>query len=215
MSKQLKKLTFYLIPIWIALILLAYICLLKTEAEQLLTFINLEDAALPSQIVFVRDGERVIDAVDWIYNSTPVALSKRNFKEAMFAPVPFDRIWLAGWNDDSGSRYLNVAIIDYQYPLLAWIGFELNKPSIRSRGSWNFVYAPKDVVPKNWEEYSSGDENLVQCGNGHEELCGEWYYQARYGQFYLLIELPGAANADSFNEIVKAIVFELEQNLER
>jgi hypothetical protein len=210
----MKKLFLVLFLICLALSYIGYGWFLKTQQpRQLLIYFSLEDALLPTQISFVRDGEQVFDIVNWMYDPSPGPLSKRLFADTVFAPVDYDQIWLASWRDGLGSRYLRVSVIDYHYPILAWIGFELNKPSIRGRGSWNFVYSPSDITPASWTEYSSGDQSLVQCANGTEELCGEWYYQARYGQYYVLVELPGAANADSFNQIVKGIIHEFEAHL--
>jgi hypothetical protein len=119
------------------------------------------------------------------------------------------------WIDEIHGYVFELAIIDYKYPLVAQIHFYLNDPKdIYRKTFWNFSYAPENIVPKDWDwENNEADEYLVRCGIGTEERCFDWFYQARYGQYYLLIHFYQDLNYKNFEEIVKAINREFILNL--
>jgi len=111
------------------------------------------------------------------------------------------------WVDQENGYVIELAIIDYKYPFIAQIYFSLNDPKDRlKKVFWNFTYAQDDIVPNDWGwTNDQASEYLVRCGDGTEERCTAWFYQARYGQYYLLVYFRQDASSQVFEEIAKAI----------
>jgi len=111
------------------------------------------------------------------------------------------------WIDKENGYIIDTAIIDYKIPVVAQINFLLNDPKGRlKKVFWNYTYAKENIVPPNWDwNNHKADEVAVRCGDGTQEQCTGWFYQARYGQYYLIIYFRQNLDYRTFAEIAIAI----------
>lgn len=121
--------------------------------------------------------------------------------------VPLTDLKVIHWIDNNHGYVIQLTIIDYKYPYSASWNFDMNDPvGVYQNTFWNFTYAPENIVPPDWSwENKNADEDLVRCGDGTQERCTGWFYQARYGQYYLLVYFYQDLSYETFQEIVIAI----------
>lgn len=173
---------------------------------------NLANVSLPSRVEFLRENELYSLPTDWTYfrNESPIQLAI--FQKALWFSAPRKNIYLAGWDDTKSGSYVEAAVIEYKSPFVATISFYLNNPSYRYYGGplWNFTYDRENISQPEWQIESEANSQSVQCGDGNSDLCSEWFYRARYGRFFLIVEFKGGANLETFSKTIEEILSEVE-----
>lgn len=114
---------------------------------------------------------------------------------------------LHNWIDQNHGYVIQTLIVDYEKPSMARWNYDVADPTGRfSKTCWNFTYSKDDIYPKSWSYTNpASDESVAECCWGTEEMCTGWFYQARYGQYYVLINFVQDIDYRGFQEIVKAI----------
>jgi len=117
------------------------------------------------------------------------------------------RLRVIHWVDANHGYVIQATVIDYKCPIAASLNFRLNDPLERLRGTfWNFTYAREDAVPQDWSWVNeAADEDAVRCGDGTQERCTGWFYQARHGQYYILVYFYQDLGIETFRAIARAI----------
>lgn len=119
------------------------------------------------------------------------------------------------WIDKTSGNVIEMDVVDYKAPLLSKWYYLLNDPRGRlKKGYWNFTYSKSNIIPAGWIKASEkADEQIALCGDGNEDNCTGWFYQTRYGQYYVLITFYQEADYISFENIVKSIISEFEAKI--
>lgn len=175
--------------------------------------IDMSGIKLPDRVEFVSDKELVTREENWMYRTQSIGHVRRMVND-LFLRVPPERGRIDSWISSEHSYYVEFAIIEYTNPLLAWLEFRFDDPQSRYRSFfWNFTYEKENIIPSDWVPLAGPDEELAKCGEGNSEGCVFWFYTARYGQYYLSIDLRNSADAETFRDIVKSIIEELNSYL--
>jgi hypothetical protein len=119
------------------------------------------------------------------------------------------------WLDENDGYLIEVIIIEYRNPLEAKFYYLFNDPKgIYQKHNWNFTYAKDKIVPPEWNWVNpQADDEAVRCGEGDHDNCLNWFYQARFGQYYLLINFNNNLNLQGFEKFVIAINDQFLKNI--
>ena len=160
-----------------------------------------------------NEGDHYI--LDWIY-TTDTDIWSIYYAAPAFIDNNELRIKEIIWEDKASSNVIVTLIIDYQSPVIARIYFFLNDPKGKYQGEyWNFQYAKEDIIPKDWDFVNGkADEEVVRCGDSSKNSCGGWFYQARYGQYYILIHPYLEMDTEAAIEIIDVITGDFENYLD-
>ena len=110
------------------------------------------------------------------------------------------------WSDEREGAVIHLAIVDYKKPLVATYNYFILDPAGRKKEYYsNFENRTKLVLTnRTWVNRVANQETIL-CGTGTEEKCYGWFYRARYGQYYLQIEMNGPACYQYFEQVVATI----------
>lgn len=144
---------------------------------------------------------------DWKYTVGTSINDNSDYPTGPFSSAPKNDVQIYYWVDGSNNYMIELGIVDYKLPIIAKEYYFLNDPRGRLKNIyWNFLYSKQNIIPPSWDwENNSADEDVALCGDGTEDYCTGWFYQARYGQYYLLIHYFQGLDYKSFEQVVQAI----------
>jgi hypothetical protein len=167
------------------------------------TSLSLIHATIPDRWQCISCGGEVV--ADWDYEE----MSSEEYLDSLLRPVSANlhNGKIFHWLDRNNGYVVEATIVDYKVPAVAQMYFYLNDPKGRLRKEfWNFSYAPEDIVPTSWDwNNNEADQFAVRCGDGNQDECTGWFYQARYGQYYTLIYFYQELDYRTFSEVARAI----------
>lgn len=165
----------------------------------------MSQAKIPTTWYDPQSGEKM--QADWEYVLETGEYWYSDYPTGPLSKFPQEDVKVFHWIDNCHGTVFEVGVIDYKLPIIAKLFFLLNNPKGRLKKiEWNFSYDKENIVPKHWDWNSKdADQDVVLCGDGTEENCFGWFYQARYGQYYLLINFWQNLNYQDFEKIAKAI----------
>src|SRR5690606_14575178 len=109
------------------------------------------------------------------------------------------------WIDKKDFAVINLTIVNYKSPIIAYLYYRLQNPKNLYRYSYeNFINQTNIALQQSWDNGVSNEDSM-QCGLGDEEYCHGLFYRARYGQYFLYIRYQGPDCEKSFTSIVKSI----------
>lgn len=132
-----------------------------------------------------------------------------------YAVNPDEKIRIFQWSEEDEGGVIQLAIVDYKHPITARINYFLLDPSRRRKEYYsNFENKIKLVLANGTWINKVADQATFQCGTGTEEKCYNWFYRARYGQYYLQIEANGPTCYQYFEQVVANINNQFITNIE-
>jgi hypothetical protein len=203
--RRLKILIILLVVISACIIVFTIIQFLDLRSKKIVSDLDMSQASIPTSWDCAWCDKRIV--VHWKYQIETAEGWYSNYPVSPFSKNPRNDITVSHWIDQENGYVIELAIIDYKYPFIAQIYFYLNDPKDRLRKVfWNFTYSPQNIVPVDWNfTNNEADQYLVRCGDGTQDHCFGWFYQARYGQYYLLIHFYQDLSYKAFQDIVIAI----------
>ena len=204
--KSIANKVLIIIGILLILLLAAWLSVwninrLETKGAIDISALDMRGAHLPTQWTCSWcESPEVVD-LDWIYKvADPVSMTFMDDSEE----YPLNEIL---WIDERTASVVRLVIVDYGSAVNArWIFWAINPSKIYRRTYWNFGYSPENIVPRDWDyRNTEADEERVQCASGTQGRCSAWYYDARYGQYYTVIESIPASDVTVFERIVNAV----------
>jgi hypothetical protein len=175
--------------------------------------IDMRQARLPIQWDCTWCTEK--PSAQWTYEETTNLTIQQHKVPITFPVIPEFPTKAILWFDEYGSYRIEVIIIKYRNPFEAKLYYFLNDPKgIYQKTNWNFAYAKDKIIPPEWNWVNpDANEDAVRCGQGDYVNCLHWYYQARYGQYYLLIDFYPNISMEGFEKFVVAINDQFLKNI--
>ena len=175
----------------------------------------MQKLTLPMIVSYIDDNVRVSKELHW--GEIEESSYQLIFPEPLFSEsIPLADLrngWFIPGDGEDYHLYLDIVVINYRYPLLAWLQYGHLEPKryFSSSGCWNPNYEPEDYIPRDWHyENEFVNREDVYCCNGCEDACDSWYYRARYGQYLIIVDVHGwRLDQSSFAQIVEAVNYQL------
>lgn len=108
------------------------------------------------------------------------------------------------WTDEKNGIVVNVVIVNYKSPIIAYLYYRLQDPYRLYKDSFSNAKNSNLYEFPLWKNTFSS-EDTVQCAAGDTTYCNGWFYRARYSQYFLYIRYHGPDCIESFEHITKSI----------